>query len=275
MHTDSDEQAVVAVHLGCAERLAYDRYDPDALLACRLGDQLLDPYTEGREPLVDDQRQLVTSGPHGARQHRAEQQPRVLRGRNALSACGSHSPRPVQQLGHIHAGEGRGYQAEMRQGGITTTEIGASLEHGAKAPCVPEFRQRRPGIGDDGEVVRHRARAPEVLEQRSRLRGGTRLRGRDEQRPVEWQLALDAPDRRRIVGIEHVKLQVIAVPVERAGDHEREQARPAHAEDECMREPVGARSPSEALQPVDLGVHGFGHGEPAEPVGDLGGIVLP
>ena len=56
---EADEDAVVAVPVGRAERLEVDRHDPDAVLAGTLGDQLLEPGTERRDLRVGDEGELV------------------------------------------------------------------------------------------------------------------------------------------------------------------------------------------------------------------------
>ena len=57
-----DEQAIVAIGRGVAERLVVDRNDALAVLAGRFGDQLLEPRRRNRRCFVeDDDRQLVAA----------------------------------------------------------------------------------------------------------------------------------------------------------------------------------------------------------------------
>ena len=63
---------------------------------------------------------------------------------------------------------------------------------------------------------------------------------------------------------------------ERAGQHLGEQARAAHAHDDHVGEAVGGRGASANVSSRSRSArHLGGHVEPAEPVGHLGGVVLP
>src|SRR5690348_16624802 len=67
-----DEDAVGAVGVRVAELLAGDRNEPLALLARRLGQQLLGPEAEAREPAVGNDGHLVAAGPAEPAERRAQ-----------------------------------------------------------------------------------------------------------------------------------------------------------------------------------------------------------
>ena len=85
------EDAVVAVGIGLAERLVGHRQDALALLAGRLGDQLLDPEAEARDRLGDDEGELVAPLERQLAHRDAQPQPRVG-GRRYRSPCSSARP---------------------------------------------------------------------------------------------------------------------------------------------------------------------------------------
>ncbi len=73
-----DEHAVIAVHARVAERLVGDRQDALAVLAGRLGDQLLDPEPEAVDRLGDDEGQLVAAAQRELADRGAEPEARVV-----------------------------------------------------------------------------------------------------------------------------------------------------------------------------------------------------
>ena len=69
---DRDEDPVLSVDVGRAERFADHGHDPEVLLAGRLGDQLLDPAAEARDLLGQHEGELVAAGPGRLAHQRAE-----------------------------------------------------------------------------------------------------------------------------------------------------------------------------------------------------------
>ena len=62
---------------------------------------------------------------------------------------------------------------------------------------------------------------------------------------------------------------------EGAGEHLGEQARAAHAHDEHVVDVVGRQPRTRPASAGEVVEHLAHHGDPAEPVGDLGGVVAP
>ena len=60
--TQAHEDAIGAVDLGRAQRLAVHGHDARAVLAGRLRDELLQPGAQGRQVRLDDEGQLVAAG---------------------------------------------------------------------------------------------------------------------------------------------------------------------------------------------------------------------
>ena len=115
-------------------------------------------------------------------------------------------------------------------------------------------------------------------EMRTRLDRAARLRSGDEQRAIDGTDLGDPCHRGRVGGVEHVQLESAGRRTRRlvgAGDHLGEQARAAHAGQDHVGELLGDELGGQALQAGGLGPH-LGHDmEPAQPVGDLGRVVLP
>src|SRR5207253_7042983 len=112
VQTQAHEQAVIAVQVGRAERLASDRYDARPPLARGLGDELLDPETERPKARPGDQGELVASGPRRAAHDDAEGDTRVLTDRVRGPAEERHPAPPREEPAHVEPHEAGGHHAE-------------------------------------------------------------------------------------------------------------------------------------------------------------------
>ena len=104
---DIDEEAVVAVKVGIAQRLAIDRDQALALLAGRLGDQLLGPCAKIRDFRGRQDRDLVAAFATGETHGKAELSAGIIV-RGYFGAAGSHHGEGVpEQFRHVDS-RGRG-----------------------------------------------------------------------------------------------------------------------------------------------------------------------
>src|SRR6266851_3675177 len=106
VHADVHEQPVVAVHRRPAQRFALDGHDPLALLARALGDQLLHPVAESRDPGRRDERQLVAALQSELAHDAAQPHARVVCGGHGIRARVRHLDGALEQLGHVDAHQG-------------------------------------------------------------------------------------------------------------------------------------------------------------------------
>src|SRR4030042_6771805 len=97
----------MAVHVRRAWRLAVHRNDACALLAGGLGDELLEPGTEGGYLIRDQKGELVPTGFRGFAHEGTYPEPRVVCNRHTLGAGAGHLLRRVQEGVHVSAEEGR------------------------------------------------------------------------------------------------------------------------------------------------------------------------
>ena len=199
------EQAVVAVGLGPGERLAHDGHHARAVLARRLGQQLLEPEAERGLPVGRHDRQLVAAGAHPGRHGRGQPGPGVGGGRGAQPV--GHPGRRVEQIGDVGPRQQRRDDAEVRQGRVAAADVGPVLEGGGEPAVGRQRGQVAAGIGDDreaggvgvplprpGEVAaRSRASSPTWTRRRAACaRGAARARG-GRWRPDRWCRARAAP----------------------------------------------------------------------------------
>ena len=119
----ADEQPIVTVHRGPAERLAGNRHDPGPALAGRLCDELLDPQTEWPQPRSRDQRELVTPGARGAAQDDPERDTGILTDRVRRPAEARHPAPPAQQPADVQSHDRRRHHAEKGQRRVAAADV--------------------------------------------------------------------------------------------------------------------------------------------------------
>jgi hypothetical protein len=137
------EGAVRAVDVGGAQRLVDHRQDPLAVLAGRLGDELLDPEPEGLQRRIDDVGQLVAAGLGQLAPGDAEPQPaRHVTGLEALAVVLGDAG-GVQDAGHVGAHERRGHEAEERQRAVAPADVGVVEEGAPEAVLARELLEAR------------------------------------------------------------------------------------------------------------------------------------
>ena len=273
--TEVDEDAILPVGRRTPERLAVDGDDPGALLARRLGDQLLHPGAERCHPLGRDERELVPPGPGERAEHGAEMQARVLTGGDRRPAGEPHAPGAVEKAGEVDAEEGGRHQPDVGQRRVAAADVGRVQEDSPEPPLAGLLLQRGAGVRDGHEVLarpvalRRAHPLPEEPEERVRLGGRARL-GRDQvERARRIAPRRGAADRGRVGGVEHRDVRRAACDAEGPAEHLGGERRAAHAADERALEAVAARLGGERLQLGDARLHPLDQREPPEAVRDL------
>ena len=197
--------------------LARRRHEPLALLAGRLGDELLEPEPEAAGIAEDD---LVASLLPGRAEREPELEPRIPVGD---AACVVHLLGARQQPSDVDAGQCRRHEPEDGKRRVAPADRGLPGDR-RHATLARERLQRRAGIGDHEERLGPlSASLPEVVELTACLHGRPRLRRDDEERAVDLQPA----KRGRMRGIEHLQRRSRQPP-----DHERGEARSSHSTDD-------------------------------------------
>ena len=151
-----DEEAVVGVHGGHAERLVADRDDPLALLAGALGDELLGPERKCLDAARREDGHLVAPGvvqrthdlPSASPQLRSPGTPGAQLRRMSAARC--------EQQVDVDADDRRRHEAEHAQRRVAPADVRRVLVEVQEPALAGDVGERRPGIGHRDEV---RARA--------------------------------------------------------------------------------------------------------------------
>ena len=143
--TDIDEEAVVGVERGIAERFAVDRDQAFAVLAGGFGDQLFCPGAEIGDLWRRAYGHLFAAFEAGETHGKAEQDARVFMRRHIGAAGPHHCQRVCHQAANIDAGGGRGHQPEWRQHRISPADRGIAVEDAGKALFRGVFCSDEPG----------------------------------------------------------------------------------------------------------------------------------
>ena len=120
---DRDEDAVVAVDRGRAQRLAGDGQDALAFLAGALGDQLLDPQPDGFQRRRGDERDLVATLLGQLAEGRAQHGAGVLLDRRLGPAVLAAAIGAIEQPCDVEAHECGRHHAEVRRRRVAAADI--------------------------------------------------------------------------------------------------------------------------------------------------------
>ena len=268
--SDIDEEAVVAVKRGIAERLAVDRDQALAVLAGGFGDQLFGPGAEIGDLRRRGNRHLVAAFEAGEPHRQPELHARVFMWRHVGAAGAHHRKRVRDQAANVDTGGSRRHQPERRQHGVASADRRIAVEDAGKALLGRNLLQRRAGIGDGDEAMtglvladRFGDAIEEIILHRVRLGGAAGFAGDDEQRVGEIDRILHRAHLRGIGGIEHVQLREAGFFGERFRQHFRPEARSAHAEHDGIAEILSLHAAGKILVVGDVG--GRGAVQPAQP----------
>ena len=267
---DIDEEAVVAVKRGIAERLAIDRDQALAFLAGGFGDQLFGPGAEIGDLFRRRNRHLVAAFEAGEPHRQPELHARVFMRRHVGAAGAHHRKRMRDQAANVDAGGSRRHQSERRQHGVAAADRGIAVEDAGKALLGRNLLQRRAGIGDGDEAMAGLVLADglgdaieEIILHHVRLGGAAGFAGDDEQRVGEIDRILHRAHLRGIGGIEHMQFREAGFLRKGFRQHFRPEARAAHAEHDGIAEILSLHAAGKILVIGDVG--GGGAVQPAQP----------
>jgi hypothetical protein len=202
-------------------RLARNGDETFALLAGRLGEQLLGPETEAAGIRVDED--LVTTLLPAVTERLPELEARVAL---AQVARLDHLVDPQEETRQIDVHERGGNQSEDRERGVAAPDRRLPGDDCSEAALAGDPLELGARIGDRDERIAAPDALPEEIELGACLQRGPGLRRRDEERAFEIEAVGDTPDGRWMSCVEHVKPLVL----EGATKHLGSEARAAHAE---------------------------------------------
>ncbi len=215
-----DEEPVVAVRRGIAQRLARHRQHTSPLFAGGFGDQLLEPQSDARERGRQHERQLVAPLRVRVADHASEGLARV--DAELVMAFRERGAGAVEHRPDVDAREHGGHQAERRQRRVAAADVATPVCDARPAVPARALLERRAGIRDRDEARAVAAGlGPERVGEAVGLDRRARLRRDGEQRAIDRHGAHGVG----IGRIEHVQ----PVAVMELADHERSEARAAHA----------------------------------------------
>ena len=212
----------------------------------------------------------------GAGRHGAAASRRVgLGGRSARGRCRGAVEEPVGR----HAGERGGHEPEQRQGGVAAADVGRVLEGRARNAALAGERGRAPTRGRwwRRSTLGSECVGPEVLE----VAAGLDRACRTSTRPgTACGPSGHSPSTRATAAgcgrVEHLEVEAVGPAAEGAGRAPRGTAtsRPCRARRPARGRRRRRRRRSRAARATCV-AHRRRAVEPAEPVGDLGRVVLP
>ena len=246
------------------------------------GDELLDPEAETRDFRRCRQRKLVPSFQRQRTQRGAEPAAGVVPHARACLAAGGHLGDAVQQLPAVHAAERGGHEPEERADRVPPTEVRRVLEYAPEPLRGAALRERCAGVRDCDEMPSGPLRAhgtlhdvPKVLVERVRFYGAAGLRRDDEQRTRRVDGARYGAHPLGDSGVEHGESREARGAADALPQHLRPEAAAAHAEQHHVTDALAAHLFRKRMQVAYVLCHVAGDREPAEPVGDLRGGVIP
>src|SRR5207248_2586040 len=244
--------------VGGARVLARGRDQALAVLARRLGEELLRPEAELARRLPDAD--LVAPVERAVPEREAELETGIAV--VLLPALAGHVLGPVEERVDLDPHQRGRHDPERRERRVPTADRRLPREDRPEAALLREPLERRPRIGDRDELRAPAARLlPEVVGVRARLERRAGLRGRDEERPREVELRLELADRPRVRRVEDVEVR----GVERAPQDLGREAGAAHPEQDDVVELLDDRV-GELDELARLRTDARGLVEPAEPL---------
>ncbi len=264
------------------------RQDARSSLARAFGEQLLNPQSQIGELRGYREGNFVSPLSRHCAEECAQDGAGVLMDRNGGAAASGHVLRRPKDASDVHAGQGRGNEAEQRQGRVAAADVGGVQEDGAESVVAGDALKAGVWVGDGDEGIAGRGRdvagpPPEVLEQGEHFYGAARLAGDDEEGMGQVYGVFAPEDSRRDGAVQHMESRAALRRGQVLGQHVGGQAATAHAEQDDVGEAGLADFPRKGLDFWNAGLHGLRNGEPTESVHDLapvgrapyGGVVIP
>ena len=152
-----------------------------------------------------------------------------------------------------------------------------------KVVASGQFGQLAAGVGDGHKVLPCALGSQglsrpvvEVLEEGQGLHRAARLGGDDEQRTGRIEPLGVGQDRPGIGAVQHGQVEGLGdLAAKDLAEDLGRQAGAAHAQQQDVGVSLGPHRLRQGIQAVGLRSHRFGDVQPAQPVGDLGGLWLP
>ena len=243
-----------------------DGQHPRAVLARALGDQLLRPVGESRDPgTVVDEDELVAQG-LGAGHRRAESKGGV--GLVVFGQQVGYGLGLVQQLLDVDAGQAAGHEAEGGQRRVAPADVGVGVDD-AISRRAGLLVQRAPGVRDDHDAlggvdagVGERALVGTTLG--VGLDRGAGLAGDHDDRTLE-PVAQRCPHRVGVRGVQHGELDA-----GRCADDFGGQRGPAHTAENDVVEALLSQVVAQSCHLADQRSRRPPEVDPGEPEGSLG-----
>jgi hypothetical protein len=208
------KDAIIAVDIWRANRLAIDRNEAMAFFACRFGEQLLDPCAE----IVDGGRgkdgDLVAATLLERSQDGTEDHAGVRIGPYARATLPDHVLSAAEELRDVQALNRGGDEAEVRERRIAAADCGLAVKDVTEAVRLSNSLHLRTWVSDRDEALPCLGSADdllslleEILFENVWFQRAAGLTGNDEDRLGGIDLLFDGADLRRIGGIEDEKFR--------------------------------------------------------------------
>ena len=147
-----------------------------------------------------------------------------------------------KQAFYVHAHNGRGYNAEHRQGGKSAADVGRVQKVFAEVVLFSQGFQTGAGVRDGGKVLAGFFYAgffhfvPEIRKLRRRFHRAARFAGKNEQRFGRVNAGAGRADPVRVGGVQYDELRPAFLLAEDGAEHFRRQRRAAHPHNYTMLE---------------------------------------
>ena len=272
VEVQGNEDPVVVVDGGSAERLPVYGKDPGSPLARGFGQQLLEPRAEAADRRRQGERDLVAPLPGAGAEQQAESDPGIACRRHPGRAGPRHPFGGGQQPAGIEAHRGGRHHPERRQGRESSADARLAPEHGPVPGRRSPVVERRPRIRDRDEARAGRIGTDppghpreEVALEETRLQRRARLARHHEQRAPDIELLLERTDLGWVGGIQDPEVRCPGDVPEGLAQHFRAEARAAHSEQPDVAEALRGYRAAEPAQGIESCTHPGGRVEPAQP----------
>src|ERR1700722_3054757 len=272
-----DEDSIVAIYTGRANRFAVHRNQAFAFFSGRFGDELLEPGAEIGNSGRSEQSYFVAAQSLSGAENRAQDRARIFVRGDGCAAAHDHFFGAFEKFGDAHALNRGGNHAEIRKRGIAAADAGHAVENIAEVVGLSDFLHVRAGIGGGDEALsgfggtdRFGDQIVEKLLEDIGLKRAAGFAGHDEDRLVDVDILFDGADLRRIGRIQHVHLRTPRLVPVGLGENFDAQAGTAHAQQDAMGESSFLDVRGDFFQFVVLGDLFGDNGEPAKPFAFVG-----
>ena len=285
LQTHIGKDAVVAIHLGRPNGFSIHRRNSLALLASRLGDQLLQPRSQIGDFGRSEEGDLVAPGIG----RRSQQQTKLHSGivLDWLFCAGHTFGGLVEQLAHLQAGHGSRHHAEIRQRRVAPADLRVAIKDVPETVVFPHLLHLRAGIGNGHKMAADIPSPHDTahllikkLLQNVGLECGTRFTRHDHQRLAQVHRFTRSQHLRWIRGVDNVQRGKTLLRAESLGQNLRTKAGTAHAQQQNRFEVCTAHVAAQLGQRREVFLLALDNIDPAHPLlfaiaSPQRGILLP